>query len=262
MSDSPRLRRNDPARDAPVRDLSNIFRAPGAASTAAPVSPSPLAGTAPTGVPDASAAPSAAFNEEARSGIDTAYQVIDQYLREGRLAAQAQAPHGTPGAGPFAATPPSAMSISSDSIQEVITQGLRFYSSLTPLWAAFLKSLAAATVVPAASTGGLAPAPLPPTVADSLAPVIVEIASARMVRVTVDVPAHGGAANLAIGGLLAPVPGQAPLTDVALVFDPAANRHVLRIRVPDSQPPGFYSGVVVDRASATPRGTITLRIDG
>ena len=271
MNDRPRIRRKDPARDGPVRDWSNMFRGPGATaatapSTDAPPPSSPTGNTSPIGVPDASAAPPA-FDDEARIGIETAYQVIDQHLREGRLAAQAQAPRGTPGTGPSATAPPSATSISSDTIQQVVTQGLRFYSSLTPLWAAFLKSLAASTVVrdvPAAA--GLAPVPLAPSpfpraAADSLAPVIVEIASARMARVTVDLPPSTGAPNLATGGLLALAPGHAPLTDVALVFDPAANRLVVRIRVPDTQPPGVYSGVIVDRGSAAPRGTITLRID-
>ncbi len=275
MNDRPRIRRKDPARDAPVRDWSNMFRGPGApaaSSTEAPPAPLPPGRTAPSGVPDASAAPPlpSAFNDEARIGIETAYEVIDQHLREGRLAAQAQAPRDTPGTGPFGVAAPSAMSISSDSIQQVVTQGLRFYSSLMPLWAAFIKSLAAATVVPdasAAAAAGIAPAPLAPApfpraAADGRGPVIVEIASTRMARVTIDLPPAANAPNLALGALHPLDPGQPPLLDIALAFDPVANRHVVRIRVPDAQPAGVYSGVIVDRDAGAPRGTITLRIDG
>lgn len=269
MNDRPRIRRMDPARDGPMRDPSNMFRGPGAIAAApvpgAPQSPSAAKSTAPTGVPDASAAPPT-FNEEARAGIETAYQVIDQHLREGRLAAQAQAPRDTPGSGAFASAPASALSISTESIQEVVTQGIRFYSSLTPLWAAFLKSLAAATLVRDAAGGTgpalLAPAPMARVVAAGLAPVIVEIASVRMARVTVDLPSSANAPNLAIGGLIASTPGPPPLTEITLAFDPAGNRQVVRIRVPDEQPPGVYSGVIVERESGAARGTVTLRIDG
>jgi hypothetical protein len=116
MSDHPRLKRNDPARSAPIRDWSNMFHSP-AAQSLSPPSADPAAvglrineamrngaangaanGSATVSTP---AAPAAGLSEEARVGIETAYRVIDEHLQEGRRAAQEQGGGGA-GRGGFA----------------------------------------------------------------------------------------------------------------------------------------------------------------
>jgi hypothetical protein len=280
MSDRPRIRRKDPERSAPIRDWSNMFRSPGAQAVTAPSAESAAVGlqvnnSTADGVASDSAEQSTAatvaagVSEEARIGIETAYRVIDEHLQEGRRAAQARS--GRNGAEPAASATagPSGVGVAADSIQEMVAQGIRFYTSLAPLWSSLVNSIANSAMVrdtaPAGgiSTAPLAPAPMPRSApAMSPAPVIIEIASARMTRVTVDLAPPVGTSSLAIGGLQALEPEKPPLKEIALVTEPGSNRTVVRIRVPESQPAGVYSGVIVDRESGEPRGTITLRIDG
>jgi hypothetical protein len=275
MSDGPRIRRKDPERSAPIRDWSNMFRSPGAPGAAAPSADSPANNSTPDGVasgPSASATlavHAGAVSDEARVGIETAYRVIDEHLQEGRRAAQAQSGRADgAGAGAFARAVPAGVGIAADSIQEIIAQGIRFYSSFAPLWISLVNSIANSAGVrdPAAASGisaaPLAPAPMPRSATEMGAPpMIIEIASARMTRITVDLAPHAGPANLAIGGLHALEAEKPPLKEIALTVEPGSNCAVVRIRVPEHQPAGVYSGVIVDRESGEPRGTMTLRID-
>ena len=48
------------------------------------------------------------------------------------------------------------------------------------------------------------------------------------------------------------------LSDVEL--DTANDRCVLRVHIPDAQPPGLYSGVVVDARSGEPCGTLAIQV--
>ncbi len=183
----------------------------------------------------------AGVSEEARIGIETAYRVIDEHLQEGRCAAQTQSGRDS-GArvGAFAAAGSSGVElpVAADfSVQEMVAQGIRFYTSLAPLWSSLVNSIANSAMVrdtaPAGgiSTAPLAPAPMPRSApAMSPAPVIIEIASARMTRVTVDLAPPVGASSLAIGGLQALEPEKPPLKEIALVTEPGSNRTVVRIR--------------------------------
>jgi hypothetical protein len=257
MSDRPRIRRNDPQRSAPIRDWSNLFRAaaPQGATAAAPraqangYSLEDAGGASPTA---STAAAHDVVSEEARLGIETAYRVIDQHLQEGRRAAQARM--GRDGATAqrgfaAAATAPRGAGAAQDTIQELVVQGIRLYSILAPLWSGILDSIARSTV---AGDGGHA----------SGAPVTVEIASTRMTRLTVDLASNTGPGTLAINGLHSLEAGKPPVTDISFAHEANSNRAVVRLRVPDGQPPGTYNGVIVDKDSGEPRGTITLRIDG
>jgi hypothetical protein len=61
-------------------------------------------------------------------------------------------------------------------------------------------------------------------------------------------------------GLRAVDPGKPPLTEVAFIAAQGHGPPTLRILVPDDQPPGIYSGVIVDRESGETRGTLTVGI--
>jgi hypothetical protein len=256
MSDRPRVKRKDPERSAPIRNWSNLFRSAGAPG----VSPASGNGAAmkrsadefvPDGVANgsapgaASAAPTEPVSEEAQFGIESAYRVIDEHLREGQRAAQARSPRGT-------TTGLAGAAITNEGIQEIAAQAIRLYSSMAPLWSGIVNSMANAGV-PREPVAGASPS--------SLKPVVVEIASPRMARVTVDLPSQANPQNLAIGGMLAVEAEKPPLKDVRLAIEPGSNRVVVRIRVPDDQPAGAYSGVIVERESGESRGTITVRIE-
>jgi hypothetical protein len=279
MSDRPRLRRKDPDRDAPIRSWSNMFRSP-TATVAAPNGngtaigvPSDgfiTAGVAISPAPDSSASEQEPNSEEARHGVESAYRVIDEHLQEGRRAAQArldEARATTSVASNMSALDPAGIKNATDSLQEMITQGVRFYSSLAPLWAGFVNSMATSAGVlnPSTTTPAgapLAPAPMPRgAYMTGAAPISIEIASARMTRVTIDLAPQASATNLATTGLHALEPGRPPLADITFTIDASANRPVVRIRVPDDQPAGVYNGVVVDKDSGDLRGTLTVRIE-
>jgi hypothetical protein len=209
------------------------------------------------------AAPAAGLSEEARLGIETAYRVIDEHLQEGRRAAQEQ---GGAGRGSFATAGPAGVGSAADSIQEIVAQGIRFYSSFAPLWVSLVKAIANSAAVPdiaaaGLATASLAPAPMPRAAVMTGAPIIVEIASSRMTRITVDLGSSAIMTHLAIGGLQALEPEKPPLKEISLSIDASSSRAVVRIHVPESQPAGVYSGVIADRESGEPRGTLTLRID-
>ena len=280
MSDRPRIRRNDPDRDAPIRDWSNLFRSSGAQGVSAPSGNGVAMGVLANELaPDAAAsgpasagasAPLDPVSEEARLAIESAYRVIDEHLQEGRRAAQARmdsARATASGAFTAATIGPAGMGIAAESIQEIVAQGIRFYSSLAPLWASFVNSIASAGAPNPSHAAGpaaapLAPAPRPRNAATMVsAPITVELASARMTRVTIDLVPYACAAKLATSGLHAIEPDRPPLQDITFTFDVSSNRPVVRIRVPDHQPAGVYSGVIVDQDSGDPRGAMTLRIE-
>lgn len=51
-----------------------------------------------------------------------------------------------------------------------------------------------------------------------------------------------------------------PITGVSLDLASSPEAPVLRIRVPDDQPPGAYNGLLVERGSERPRGTVSLLV--
>ncbi len=219
----------------------------------------------------AAAAAVTAVGGDANTEIESAYRVIDEYLQEGRRAAQARSRDSSvAAAGAFAAiaTDPSRVGMAAASIQEMVAQGIRFYSTLAPLWTAVVSSIASSagaaipTDTPVPGAAPLHPPPLPRGSTTTIpAPVIIELASARMTRVTVDLTSPGDTAALAIGGLHAIESERPPLRDIRFASDSHSGRPIVRIRVPDDQLPGVYSGVIVDADSGEPRGTIWLRIE-
>jgi hypothetical protein len=219
---------------------------------------------------DSTASAQDQISDEARDGIEGAYRVIDEHLQEGRRAAQAridEARATAPGTSNTSAPDPAAIKNAAESLQEMIAQGVRFYSSLAPLWAGFVNSMAASAGVvnpstAAAATAPLAPAPIPrgAYIAGAV-PISIEIASARMARVTIDLAPQASVTNLATTGLHALEPGRPPLEEVTFAIDAIANRPIVRIRVPDDHAAGVYNGVIVDKNSGEPRGTLTVRIE-
>jgi hypothetical protein len=280
MSDRPRIRREDPNREAPVRNWSNLYRSAGqtAASkpsvkgTAVPMETTQLAteGAAAESAPGGVSAALEPVGAEAREEIESAYRVVDEHLQEGRRAARAlSSGTDTTAPGAFATNPTGSpgAALAAERIQEMVAQGIRFYSSLAPLWAIIVNAIASSAHAsnPAqAGTPMAAPLSPPPLardgVATAAAPVSIELASTRMTRVTVDFVPHVKATGFTTSGLHAIEGDRPPLKDITFGTD-SHSRPVVRIRVPDHQPAGIYNGVIVDTDSAEPRGTITLRIE-
>jgi hypothetical protein len=280
MSDRRRLRRTDPDREGPVRDWSNLCQSTAARMAAKPSSNgtglpleaselTPETSTVQSAYASAAAVPEP-IDDEARAGIESAYRVVDEHLQEGRRAAEALSSRTSAtasGAFTMSTAGPAGVALAAESIQEMVTQGIRFYSSLAPLWASVVNSIANATnaanpapaVAPVAAP--LSPAPLARSPSVTVAaPFTIELASARMTRVTIDLFPHAKATRFVTSGLHAIDADRPPLTDITFIVD-SHSRLVVRIRVPDDQPAAVYNGVIADVDSGDPCGTITLRIE-
>ena len=278
MSDRPRIRREDPDRAAPVRDWANLFRSAASSSTPStngsvkrgPMDEMTVAGAANGPAWASNPAEPGSISEEAQITIENAYRVVDEHLQEGRRAAHSRRDHArmsAPGAFPAASVNAAGTGFTAENIQAMVAESLRFYSTLAPLWTAVLNSIATAATAASAPDAGLAAAPLarPPKPGNTTTmvaePIIVELASTRMTRVTIDLVPNVNPTKLATNGLHSIVPDCPSIKDLTFIVDSHSNRPVVRIRVPDDQPVGSYNGVIVDADSGDPRGTIALRIE-
>ncbi len=80
----------------------------------------------------------------------------------------------------------------------------------------------------------------------------VEIEARGHTKVMLDLAASAIEGHLHVPALYSLDGASAPLTHI--VFDGLA----LRVQIPDEQPPGTYSGVVVDQRTNEPRGTLSV----
>src|SRR5579862_6335133 len=234
MKERKRAHRKDPVRTGPIRDFANLYRSSDGTGT------------------DANSAkrsrtqrPNAAAQSD---GVGLAYQVIEKYINAGRSAAAqlSTQPHGL---GPV--TRP---------LQEVIDRILRYQAEMLPLWLDLFGSLGRADafrmgnspVAPVSmSNGG------PPHQHQS---VTIEVASRRAFEVSIDLVPQFANMPLVTAGLHALEKNKPGLTAVNFTPGNARRRAKWSIRIPDHQPPGLYSGVVIDPSSKQARGTMSVRV--
>ena len=121
-----------------------------------------------------------------------------------------------------------------------------------------------ATAAPGPGKDGGGTAAAPPALA--AAPVTIDIESKRRVEISVEIkaPPPGSGVVLLAHDLRAPgaTPGAKParIAGVTLARPDPAGPIVVRIKIPDHQAPGVYSGLIVDAAENLPRGTISVRV--
>ncbi len=88
----------------------------------------------------------------------------------------------------------------------------------------------------------------------------IEIASRKPAVVELQLTNPGEAFRPGVHALYGGDPTVPPLTRIEFRDDSAYAAPVLAIAIPDRQPAGLYTGVVVDRASNAPKGTVSVRI--
>ena len=138
---------------------------------------------------------------------------------------------------------------------------MRFYSSLIPLWTDFITAVAASGAAgDFAGALSRAMSQAPDGSDRRAAAIAIEVTSRRPAQVTLDLPVPASAAALSIAPLRGLERDQPPLADVALVVSATDGRTILRVRISDTHPPGLYTGVVADRVSGEPRGTVSVRL--
>ncbi|MFZ0678085.1 hypothetical protein [Candidatus Binatus sp.] len=182
-------------------------------------------------------------------GVELAYSVIDKYIAEGRRTAEGLS------------SQPYTARATNDNLQDVLERTLRFQAEMLPLWIETLATLV--KVDP--SRNGHAPAPeARPAPANgkntNTMAVSIEVVSVRPVQVSVELQPNSEAESLISLGLNAIDSNRPALKDISLVPDGVPGRMKLRLQIPDSQPAGIYSGVIVNRNSGMVRGTLSIRI--
>jgi hypothetical protein len=254
MGRKERVKRPVAKRTEPDRSWSGAFRPPtdadagGAAATPGDSGPS-----APTG--DARAA--------SYDAVNSAYRVVDEYLRQGqRMAEEFWLP---PGGGN---SPMQDFSRLFErflrSAGDVGTTWLEMMSKWTPPLAEQSSSprgaagpFGAGRVVrqQPSSVGGVEPS------SGRSGGLSVSVESSRTFRVSVDLNRADEPGDLELAELAAPDRSLATIRDIRLEVDPSDNRVILRVCVPDGQPPGVYNGLLLERGTQRPRGTVSLSID-
>jgi hypothetical protein len=238
MGDRKRLHRDDPARIAPVRNFSKLYSRSSSAN-----------GTHDAKLTQPDAPIRATSGGPLAEGVELAYSVIEKYIAEGRRTAEGFSNQ------PYTTRAPN------DNLQVLVERMLRFQAEMLPLWIETLNTLV--KVDPAQN--GYAPssvawplsngAPKAETMA-----VTIEVVSLRPVQVSVELRPNSEPQSLVALGLSAVDSGKPILKDISFVSDEVAGRIKLRLRIPESQPTGTYSGVIVNRESGETRGTLSVRI--
>ena len=228
MEERPRLKRPDPERVDPIRNWSQILLGPQRASGASPDSES-------SGEPRRDAT----WGDAVSDGVKLAYRVAEEQIRLGQRVAQ-QINERTYGLG----------SMGSD-MREVTDRMMRGWMDLSALWLEMLGTLVG-SVRPAAAGSA-------ESTGHGRARVSLDIASSQPAQVTLEIEPEAEREQLTVYELRCPETRNPPLTDVGLETAKYGRGLQLRLRVPATQPPGLYSGVVVD-GTGNVRGTLSVRI--
>lgn len=243
MSGPERLRRKDPERTEPLRRWSTLYRAPDSWNRR----DSQTASEA--GRPDETAD---SWRDVVAEGVAVGYRVIEEQIRQGQRVAEqfSEASYG-----------PAAMT---GDLREASERMVRYSADLVALWLDFVNATMANGDVlrslSAAWQPGAAAPPSTPEHGAATTGFAVEVSSNRPVRVHVDVKTGAAGRALAAHALRALEEEKPALTDVA--FEPGRDGSPLtvRLRVPDGQPPGLYTGVIADRQTGEPVGTLSARL--
>ena len=226
----------------PIRNFSNLYRETNA-----------LNGRTNTSETQTEIGPAAgvASSKDATDGrVKLAYQVIEKHLTNGQRSAE-QLNSKLYGTRP-----------TTDGLQELVDQFLRYQAEMLPLWTELLSRLASPELIGA----------IYPTKVESGAPrrngssnagtnVRIELLSTQPVEVSLDLPPNSDSRQLLVLGLRAVDSDKPVLTDITLSPDKVDDGcRKLRVFVPANQPAGSYSGVIVDRDTGKLRGTLTVRV--
>ncbi len=257
---TPRQKKPTLDRHEPIRAFNGVFGRPAQASGA---SSSATNGAKPRPADGAS------------RGVDLGYRVIEEYMRQGQSFAQAAWPSAA--MGPVPGVDP----------QKLMERMVQYASDLATAWLEYAQAtMGQMPFTPpaagAASKGGQAPhvgafetegkpAPQPQpsavrrTAFDAPPPplrgplVVVEVASKKRVEVSVDAKPGAASLSLAAHDLRAGDVKLPRIAGVVAIGEPEANRVLVRLTIPDDQPTGTYSGLVVDELNL-PQATVCVRV--
>jgi hypothetical protein len=250
MNDQQRLRKDDPERTSPVRHWSKLYRRDESwGAQAAPTESSSAQSTMSNG----------ATSETIAQGVKLGYQVIEEHIRQGQRIAQQ-----------FNNRSYNLNSVGSD-VRELTERVIRDSTNLLSLWFNLMTSLAGKVDVsrqcsypsPTSSPPNGASTQKTSTIEEPLkqsTAVSIELLASGPTQVTLNLSPKAERLFLASPGLHAMNADKPPLTDLTFLPPHDGGVACLRIRVPDQQPPDLYTGVLVDRNTGLPQGTLSVRV--
>lgn len=291
MSDRPRMHRPDPERTQPIRNWGTLFGPP----PGAPPHPPSVPFAGPFGPPftppfaPPGGAPASGPGAAVAQGVHAGYRVIEEYLRQGQNAARMM--YGPwVGAGPGApwSAPPAwsggampSLGPWADLLQSMLGAFPLFWppppgevhGAAGPFTAGQAPRGPVPIVTPppahhAAHTESVSHAPRAPHAAHAppaarvpvRAAVVVEAASDQRAEVTVELLGARADGDYVVHALRLPDGDGYRITGATA--EGLADDDLVRVtvRVPADAPPGAYSGLIIDRASGLPRGSVTARV--
>jgi len=256
-------------RTEPRRDMSALFGSPADAP----------------GAPDRGAADGRAPDPHVASGVGAGYRVIDEYLRQGQEAARAAWMGGLPGLGGVGGRGEAELAA-------MAGQMLRYSTELASFWTAMFNNVArpsplgdvarppapgpfdfggpmpgpkAVEEAAAAPAHGVAPQVPKPDGARAEAPAsapalwTLAIDSQRRVEVSARLDPHAPAGKLRVHDLRAASEKLPRLRGARAEL--RGGGLWISLRVAKTQPPGVYSGVIVDEETNLPAGTLSVRVE-
>lgn len=242
MDTEERVKKQEPGRTQPIRNWGVLFEPPG--NTAAQEPP----------------------REPVARGVEMGYQVVDEYLRQGQSVARGM---WTPGPG---SPPPSG-----DGLQNQLGALLRSFSDFASMWMGLMgQATGRGTarepgVTPPVGTAGPfsagtapgtaeAPPVASPETVVALPRLTLELDSPRHLEVSVDLRPRPLDRTFRVLGLDGSEPALPRIQGVTVEALPEEERIVIHLRVPESQPPGTYGGIILDERTGLPRGTLCVRV--
>ena len=232
-----RLRRPEPKRTGPIRNASGYFRDSHSWGDD-PHSPWPE--------------PADVIDDAVTQGVKLGYRVIGRHLQRGREEAECLSEAGEDRP---AATDPDIQRLV-HRVQDLSKDfGALCFDAVdlvahSPLLQRWLSRSDAGCRADSTAHGAASRTPAFP----------IEIASRKPAVVELQLTDPGEAFQPGVHALYGGDPAFPPLTRIEFRDDPAYAAPVLAIAIPDQQPAGLYTGVVVDRASNAPKGAVSVRI--
>lgn len=225
-----RVRRPTPSRTNPIRDFSTVLQdQPPAANAHADPQPAHVNGERPK---------TDFLSDTVAQGARLGYAVIQEQIRQGQLIAQQWTQGKRSGNGfDVSALLQRTMHLSTD-------LGALLFDVTSAITKNGTSDAQRADGAPAATAGIAANA--------ASARLSVEIEARGHTKVMLDLAAKAIEGHLHVPALYSLDGQNPPMTRIT--FDGLA----MRIEIPDEQPAGTYSGVVVDRRTNEPRGTLSV----
>lgn len=240
MNERDRFHKPDPKRGQPKRNVSEAFR------DEDPWSVRPQAGK----VRDADPG-----DDSVSDGVDEAYRVADDQMREGQWRARSRAQrgfdwrgYGSPFGTGFTGRP-------SDGMLEQIT---RVYLDMMGVVGSLVNGLVRPPYSRAPFDNRREPEYGPPPARMRSASVRVEVSSNQSNHVALDLRPIEDGVELSVAPLRAQNNGKPELRDVQ--FETENGRCLLRIKIPNTQPPGLYSAAVIEARSGEHYGTVAIQV--